>query len=200
MMKKLLFTSVFLTFTHLFVFAVTDPLLILNISGYGSSDECKIGFRSDGSMGYNGNLDAYKWWGSGGSELCANTISTDSTELAVYYLPNTIINNVTVPITIYTTAASTFTISASNLASFDPSIDITLIDLVTNTFTKLNQTSSYSFSANAGDYLKRFYIHFGTIISNTGPYCAGNNINLSYSIDGLKSYSWSGPSNYSNTN
>jgi len=175
---------------------VSNQLLVLSISGYGSSDECKIGFRSDGTIRFNGNLDAYKWWGYGGSELCANTISPDSSEVAIYYLPNNMITNVTIPIEINLGSLATYTIKASNLFSFDSTLDITLIDLDSNAFTKLNQTSSYSFSSNSVSEYKRFFIHFGTIISNTGPYCPGNTINLSFSIDSMKSYSWSGPNGY----
>jgi hypothetical protein len=73
-----------------------------------------------------------------------------------------------------------YTISASNLESFDASTPLFLEDLLTNQYINLRETSSYSFSSEAG-MSSRFVVHF----TNTQGIGDGgaSEVNFIYSYD-----------------
>ncbi len=172
--------------------------VLLTITGTGSSDDIWIGFRADGSISKNGN-DDYKLFGGGGPELNTRTLDAYEEILATYFLPLSMKDNATVPVDITIYTAGNNTITASNLSSFNPSVTVTLIDLKNLTSTVLNTTNHYTFYSATCSQDRRFLLHFGPVISNTGPYCPDNTINLKYSVDGMHSYSWSGPNGFTST-
>ena len=54
----------------------------------------------------------------------------------------------------------TYSISADDINSFAPDIDILLEDVITGTTTNLRQQPVYAFTANNNDNAQRFFVHF----------------------------------------
>jgi hypothetical protein len=123
--------------------------LVLNSGNY--NDETLIRFSDYASDEFDGNLDAlklknpdlapsfYTW--TGNDEYSINTLSSSS--------------NKTIPLSIMAGFSGTYTISQSEIATFDSDYSIILEDKLLKTFTDL-KNQNYTFSINEGEEKNRF--------------------------------------------
>ena len=135
--------------------------LRLLINGNNFSDEALIAFANEATKGFDEMIDAYKLFSPEEKvpQINTNTLDNPSVRVAVNNLPVSEMYNSKVPVEITTGVAGKYTIIANNL-TIDPTVDVTLEDLKTKTFTDL-RSSSYTFTTDAVTNENRFNVLFG---------------------------------------
>jgi hypothetical protein len=137
--------------------------LKLTVNGNGYSDVAYIRFVTGSTTGFDQALDAYKLAGITMAPQMYS-ILTD-TKAAVNTLPSYVTSQ-NVPLGLMVGAASTYTISAEGIESFNPTVPIFLQDLKLGSVQDLRINPVYSFTAAPGDLENRFKVWFTVITSN----------------------------------
>jgi len=139
----------------------TNQLSIL-INGNNFSDESVIAFANEATNGFDAMIDAYKLFSPEENvpQINTKTLENNSVKVAVNNLPISKMYNSIVPVEITTGVAGKYTITANNL-TIDPTVEVTLEDLKTKTFTDL-RSSSYTFTSDAVSNENRFNVLFGS--------------------------------------
>ncbi|RLD61463.1 MAG: hypothetical protein DRJ05_02530 [Bacteroidetes bacterium] len=156
-----------------------DNLLRLTVDGNSYSDQTIIIFIAGATEGFDSDYDAYKLSGIPAAPQFYSIITCCN--LAVNALPP-MEADVTVQMGFDVGATTTYTISATDLYTFDPSITIHLFDSIDDVLVDLRSDSVYSFTASPGDISERFKVHFGhelnldSKVYLEGPY-NGSNMN-----------------------
>ena len=135
-----------------------DNLLRLTVNGNSYSDQTIIIFIDGATEGFDSEYDAYKLSGIPAAPQFYSIIPCCN--LAVNALPP-MVSDVTVQMGFEVGAATTYTISATDLYTFDPSITIQLFDSIDDVLVDLRSDSIYSFLASPGDISERFKVYFG---------------------------------------
>ncbi len=128
-------------------------LLRLQVSGNGYSDEAVVHFAPEATAEFDGSYDAHKLYGD--VPEAAQVYTLGSIPLAINSLPATS----TVPMGIYTGAAGTYTLAATEINDLT---SVTLEDTHTGIFTDLTK-SPCSVELTAGVSGQRFILHFGPL-------------------------------------
>ncbi|MBC8488465.1 MAG: hypothetical protein H8D45_20755 [Bacteroidetes bacterium] len=136
---------------------LTDDLLILTAVGNGYSDQTIIIFIPDATAGFDSDYDAYKLPGIYAAPQLYSIIPCCN--LAVNALPE-ITTNLEVQLGFEVGYDTTYTISATCLYTFDPSVTIHMEDTKDNVFINLMTDSVYTFTANPSDDPERFKLYF----------------------------------------
>ncbi|RLD56939.1 MAG: hypothetical protein DRJ05_10515 [Bacteroidetes bacterium] len=134
-----------------------DNLLRLTVDGNGYSDQTIILFIDGATEGFDSDYDAYKLSGIPAAPQFYSIISCCN--LAVNALPP-MESDVTVQMGFDVGATTTYTISATDLYTFDPTITIHLFDSIDDVLVDLKSDPIYSFSASPGDISERFKVLF----------------------------------------
>ena len=132
---------------------IVPNLLRLQISGNGYSDEAVVRFAPEATAEFDGSYDAHKLYGD--VPEAAQVYTLGSIPLAINSLPATS----TVPMGIYTGAAGTYTLAATEINDLT---GVTLEDTHTGIFTDLTK-SPCSVELAAGESGQRFILHFGLL-------------------------------------
>jgi hypothetical protein len=80
--------------------------------------------------------------------------------------------NVTVPLYFTAGVNGTYEISNEFIESFDPSVNIFLEDIQTNSWTDLREDTIYFFTASTSDNAGRFLLHFNPATTGSSEYTA----------------------------
>lgn len=107
-----------------------------------ASDEGLLVFRSDATIGFDSQLDAYKL---PGSDLNISTLPMSGLNLAVNAMPELTATQV-IPVRTDVSATGTYTIRFTGVESLDAGLVMYLRDNYLNTLTDLAQTSTYAFT------------------------------------------------------
>ena len=157
----------------------TNNTLRLAVTNGDFSDETVVRFKQESTNLFDSKWDANKLM----SEDAIAQLYTlaGNEDLSINTLPE-ISNNLMVPLNLKVNLNGTYTITASELTSFDAT-EIYLEDLNTKQLIHLNEQASYSFNAETNDAANRFMLHFGTPAtinesnaSSLNAYASGNNI------------------------
>ena len=168
-----------------------DNLISLEAHGNGYMDQTIILFIPGATEGFDSEYDAYKLFGIPQAPQFYSIIPCCN--LAVNALPDIGINRI-VQMGFQVGHDTTYTISATNLFSFDPSVTIHLEDTKDNIFIDLRTDSVYTFDATTLDDEERFKIHFNyTLFVDLkvfleGPY-NGTNMNTDLNSGGYIPFS-----------
>ncbi len=135
----------------------TAPLIKLKAEGNKGSDEIILSLMPEATVYYDGQFDAMKMRGDQ-SLPQLYSLSKDEMELSINVFPETDDYKV-IPLGFEAGTEALYTISVSELAGFESSAGIYLEDLKDNTFTKMEASSVYSFTANPLDEPLRFLLH-----------------------------------------
>jgi hypothetical protein len=126
----------------------------------GSTDRASVYFNPLTSPDYNENEDAEKLTGSNGAPQLYTTAS--GIKLTIQGLP--IQGNAqVVPMGFSCTLAGSYTLTASDLASFNEGVTVSLEDLKTNTTQDLLTNPVYTFSYESTDSPDRFLLLFSNL-------------------------------------
>ena len=160
-------------------YPMASNLLSLTVSGNGITDESVVAFNSEATQGFDENYDAYKLFTDNASvpQLNSRSLDGENTALAVNYLPQSQMNQTIVPFDFTVGAAGTYTITAGNIASFNPDVNITLIDKKTGAKTDL-QSSAYTFKSDAVQNDQRFDLSFGATVTSVQTTDLNNSLNI----------------------
>jgi hypothetical protein len=132
----------------------------LKVAGNGFSDELIVHFKEN-ALNTFGIADAEKWASMYETATEAWTVSTDNFNLTVNSLEPLASELVTVPMSFKCGAENNYTISASDLQTFEPGTEIYLEDLkLGGDWHNLVQNPVYAFTGSPDDNQARFLIHF----------------------------------------
>jgi hypothetical protein len=132
----------------------TVPNMIrLEISGNNYKDDAVVRFTPEATPEFDGDWDAYKWYGS--VPESAQIYTLGSTALSINSLPETN----TVPVGLYLGVGGTYTIAATEIN------DLKYMKLEdTQTGEKIDiANQSYTFTSEAGTIDNRFVLHFSLL-------------------------------------
>lgn len=154
-----------------------DNLLKLTAAGNGYSDQSIVVFIPDATAGFDPSYDAYKLPGIYEAPQLYSIVPCCN--LAVNALP-TIETNLYVQFGFDVGAETSYTISATELYTFNPSTTIHLFDIQDNVLIDLKTDSAYTFNASPDDYSLRFRVYFNLTaqllnvkVNLEGPYVNG---------------------------
>jgi hypothetical protein len=136
---------------------ILNNLLKLTVTGNSYSDQTIVVFVPGSTPGFDPEYDAYKLQGIPQAPQLYSIIPGNN--LAINALPEILIN-LEVQLGFQVGALNTYTITASDLSSFDPAMTIFLDDTKDNVITDLVLNPVYSFTANPGDNIERFRLLF----------------------------------------
>ncbi len=152
-----------------------DNLLKLTAVGNGYSDQTIIVFIPDATAGFDPSYDAYKLMGIYEAPQLYSIIPC--CKLAVNALPTPISTDYFVQMGFDVGAETSYTISATELYTFDPAVTIHLLDIRDNVLIDLKTDSVYTFNASPDDYSLRFRVYFNLVsqllnvkVNLDGPY------------------------------
>jgi len=146
--------------------------LRLSINGNNLTDETVIRFDNSATNSFDSQYDAYKLFGLNTPQLY--TVGDDASELSINTLTE-VLNNTNVNMYFKPCFNGVYSITATELNSFDPSIYIFLEDHKTQQSQLLNTNPLYSFNADTLDVPNRFVIKF---IQSTNGITEKNNNDL----------------------
>jgi hypothetical protein len=134
-----------------------NDLLKLTVTGNGYSDQTIVVFVPDATPGFDPEYDAYKLMGIIEAPQLYSIIP--GINLAINALPQILVN-LEVQLGFKVGVINTYTITATELTSFDPSVTIFLDDTRDNVLTDLVANPVYSFTAKPIDDIERFKLYF----------------------------------------
>ena len=144
--------------------SIVNNQIRLDISGNGFADGMFVYFNQDATNGLDYKYDVEKEFGSIDAPQIFSI--TPDNNLSINCLPE-VSSTLSVPLGLKVGANTSYTITASELQSFNAGTQIYLEDLKAKKMINLNQDASYTFDANTNDMVNRFTLHFGTPTSNS---------------------------------
>ncbi len=148
-------------------FLKTTDYAVLRLAAEGNltKDEVLVRFIEGATPGYDEGYDGEKWNSMYELATEIRTIAADQTELTVNTLPPLNNEHVIVPMQFKCGTVDEYTITASEIESFEGSVEIYLEDLQTGgEWYDLVQNPVYTFNASPDDPNARFIVHFfGTL-------------------------------------
>ncbi|MCB2407725.1 T9SS type A sorting domain-containing protein [Hymenobacter lucidus] len=139
----------------------TRPLVQLDLVGGQRHDAAYVYFERGATGDFDAAFDAYKITTG---EVAALAVHNGAEPLSISGLPNTLASGatVTVPLSVYTPQAGTYTLEAAQLLNLPTGTVAYLRDAQTGTLVNLERQPSYAFSSGAGLYsTTRFALVFG---------------------------------------
>jgi len=166
-------------------FKSIDNLLKLTAVGNGYSDQTIVLFIPGATAGFDPSYDAYKLTGIYAAPQLYSIIPCCN--LAVNALPPPISNDYMVQLGFDVGAETSYTISATELYTFDPATTIHLFDIQDNVLIDLKSDSIYTFNSSPNDYSLRFRVYFNLTsqllnvkVNLEGPYDNNNGFMRTY--------------------
>jgi hypothetical protein len=141
-------------------------ILRIKVSNGISSDQAVVYFDTVNNM----NSGTAKWF-SIDTEAPDLYMVKNSQNYSVNILPF-LNGNVTVPLYFTAGVNGTYEISNEFIESFDPSVNIFLEDIQTNSWTDLREDTIYFFTASTSDNAGRFLLHFNPATTGSSEYTA----------------------------
>jgi hypothetical protein len=135
--------------------------IYLTATGNGYGDEMIVFFDQNASAAYDPALDAYKLFGDNAAPQLYSILE-DNTDATINALPSMSLNN-SVNLGFKVGATGAYSITASELSSFQSGTIIYLEDKQDSKMVNLMDNPTYSFNANAGDPEQRFTLHFNPV-------------------------------------
>jgi len=145
-----------------FVKSSTQNALELKVTNdkNGYFDKTKVKILEGATQAYDADFDGSKLKGFTSAPQLY-TVSSDEKELSINVISNND-NEVQIPLHFEARFDATYTIKVEDNTLPD-GVTIFMTDLVLNQEINLNTTSTYSFTASAGDSPDRFLLHFGVV-------------------------------------
>lgn len=133
--------------------------LVLTVNGNNYSDQAFVLFANEASPNFDGRYDATKLMSMKADVPMIYTITPDLTTLAINCLPPSETSR-PMPLAFIAGADGAYTITASELNTFQPDAIITLEDLKSGVTQNMMQNPVYAFTGSTTDDKNRFLLHF----------------------------------------
>ena len=151
----------------------------MTVSDGTVNDETVVGFYQDAQDVFE-NFDSEKMFDTEIPQLYS--LTSDFTEVAINGQSELLANEERiVPLGFSTNVAGSFTLNATNLADFDPSVSVYLEDVQLNVLQDLNQNATYAFASGVVNTANRFKLHFGNMVTGVSNF--ENSATLVYADD-----------------
>jgi len=138
---------------------VLNNSIKLDVNKGGLSSQALIYFKKDATSEFDGKYDAVKFIGAYSQRAQFYSISSEQTKLAINSLPNSEIENTSVPLGMFSANGGESTISLSSFIGFN-NIHIYLEDKTLNKTINLRVQTDYSFNLDPSYVSDRFVLHF----------------------------------------
>jgi hypothetical protein len=145
-------------------------MLSLSVDGNSYSDKTYVRFDQSATVNFDQLYDAYKMAGIDAAPQLYSIIPGE--KASVNTLPD-FTSNPNVALGLKVGAATSYTISAEGIDSFDPSVPVRLDDLKTGISRDLRLNPVYSFTAAPGDAENRFMLSFASVTAVDNQKSAG---------------------------
>jgi hypothetical protein len=164
-----------------------NNILRLAIDNGTNTDEAVIYFNSSADNNFD-PFDSEKMFATDNDVPQIYTTTSDNTSVAINGSAEVAMGSeYVVPLGFSTNIAGTFELQATNLADFDPSLDVYLEDQMLGNMQDLRFDDTYTFTSDIFDDASRFKLHFGGMVTdvpeentdNTIVYTAFGNIYIS---------------------
>jgi hypothetical protein len=142
-----------------------DRLLNVSIQANNYNSKTNIYFDKQATGNYDNKLDAIAMFSYYNQVPDLYTIGSNGIKYSTNCLPESRINNISVPLGLKLLTAGNYTFNFEFTNGFD-TIQILLQDKQLNKFIDLKSNNSYSFNHNGTDIANRFVIHF---VKNNAP-------------------------------
>jgi hypothetical protein len=127
----------------------------------GFKDATFVYFNDAGTPNFDQSWDVYKWWSMNTEATELWTVSNDQAVLSMNTLPTLGGEMVSVPLSFKCGEAGEYTITASQLESFDQGTEVWLEDIQTGEpWHNFNANPVYEFAGSALGMQNRFIVHF----------------------------------------
>jgi hypothetical protein len=137
----------------------------MNVSDGTNTDEAVVGFYQDAQNAFE-NFDSEKMMVVDDIPQLYS-LTGDSTEVAINGQPDlTASEERIIPLGFSTNVAGTFTLNATNLADFNPSVSVYLEDLQQSVLQDLRQNNLYNFTSGVVNSTSRFKLHFAYMLTS----------------------------------
>ena len=137
-----------------------SDLFTLKIEGNGYWDQTQVRVLPESSETYNMEYDAVKF---SGSEIAPQLFSyKQDVSLSMLSMP-AMVTNAIIPLGLQPGAAGNFTITASDMETFESNTEFFLEDLIANKVQDLKINPVYTFDAAPGQPEHRFNLHFASV-------------------------------------
>ena len=123
------------------------------------SDQTYVYFTDEATLNFDRRYDAYKLMSLNPNVSMIYSITPDASKLSINSLPPSS-TSTALPLGFKACADGKFTITASQLNTFQPDATIRLEDVKLGTSQNLMQNPVYTFSASTTDVTNRFLLHF----------------------------------------
>jgi hypothetical protein len=137
--------------------ATDNPIIKLKVEGNGLSDESLLQINSNASVNFDEKFDANKWYGVNTAPQLF-TLSKEGKELSINCFPESEEYQI-IPVGLKVGLYGLYEINITEFENINSSYNIYLEDLKEGTFTKLDQSNIYSFTASPMDDPMRFLLH-----------------------------------------
>jgi len=137
--------------------AAQTNILQLSVSSGSHSDNTYFRFDSSATSDFDGKLDARKWFNSDSTPTLYSQVG--STQYSINSLPYPAIGTI-VPLKFVPAFYGQYTFNAANISSLNPSVDVSLQDLLLGTTQDLTTSPTYTFTASPADTTQRFNLVF----------------------------------------
>jgi endonuclease I len=133
------------------------------------NDEAVVTFFADAISDLD-PFDSEKMFSENNDDPQLYSMTADNTEVAINGQPEiTQGTDCIVPLGFMTNVAGTYSLKATNMSEFDPSISVYLEDTYLNNFQNMNVSNSYTFTSGDVNDADRFKLHFGNILTDISP-------------------------------
>lgn len=136
-----------------------NELLLIKASGNNYQDVAYLNVKSNASMQFDSEFDAFKLFGINDAPQVYIVIPTSNTKLSINVI-DSIRPNTSVQLGFKVGVSGVYSLNFENQSSFAPSVQMFLEDTKDNTVTNLRNTPVYSFTANPADNSNRFKLDF----------------------------------------
>jgi hypothetical protein len=138
----------------------------------GYYDQVSVYFNDATTAGYDEDFDAEKLPGDQNAPQLYTTVP--GYQLTVNGMPP-VSNTAAVPLAFTSTLGGTFTLNATEMESFNPDVDIILVDLTDNSTQDLRAFPAFTFSHDPANDPNRFLILFTDLLTGVNGQVPGSN-------------------------
>lgn len=142
-----------------------DKLLAISINANNLTSKTNIYFDNNATQNYDSKLDAIAMFSYYNYVPDLYTVGSNGLKYSTNCLPDSLINNVSVPLGLKLLTSGNYTLNFNYTSGFE-NIQVFLEDKQLNSYIDLKINNNYTFNHNGTDITNRFVIHF---VKNSTP-------------------------------
>lgn len=133
-------------------------VMSLKVTGNNASDETIVRFSDEATDLFDGSIDAYKLMNDGGTPSFFSILKNNQYSINSLPIPE---NPTLLPLGLKVAKSGKYSISVTQIAPIDNSIDVVFVDKLLNKTQDLKYDTVYHFDYDIHDTIPRFYLNLG---------------------------------------